>query len=87
MYDITRKSSFLSLESFIEEIRQYADDSCVSYLVGNKYDLVEKSEKNRKVSTQMAEEFANKYNLKFFETSTYSNYNVSKVFEELLYGK
>lgn len=39
MYDITRRSSFLSVPRWIEEIRRYAGSAALVALVGNKSDL------------------------------------------------
>lgn len=39
MYDITKRSSFLSVPRWIEEIRRYAGSSVILALVGNKSDL------------------------------------------------
>ncbi|KAL0278978.1 UNVERIFIED_CONTAM: hypothetical protein PYX00_000636 [Menopon gallinae] len=39
VYDITKRSSFLSLERWIEEVRRYAATNVLLVLVGNKSDL------------------------------------------------
>ena len=71
---------------FIDEVKQYADETCINYLVGNKIDLIEGNEKLRKVPKELAQNFATKNNLKYFETSCWSNINVSEVFEDLILG-
>lgn len=39
VYDITKRSSFLSIYKWIEEVRRYAGDSVLIVIVGNKADL------------------------------------------------
>ena len=50
VYDITKKQSFLSLERWLAEVKEHADDKVKIILVGNKSDLSHM----RQVSTQEA---------------------------------
>ncbi len=48
-------------------------------LVGNKLDMAQ----NRQVSNEEAKELANKYELRYFETSAKDNTNVDEVFMDV----
>uniref|UniRef100_A0A6B2LL11 Uncharacterized protein n=1 Tax=Arcella intermedia TaxID=1963864 RepID=A0A6B2LL11_9EUKA len=76
VYDVTRMESFVGLRDWVKVIEGFAKGALV-VLVGNKCDL----EKERRVSTQEGEMFANQYNMLFFETSAKDTTNV----EELLF--
>ena len=39
MYDITNRNSFVSLDMWLKELKQYGKENMVIYLVGNKEDL------------------------------------------------
>lgn len=39
VYDITKRSSFISIQKWIEEVRRYTASSVMLILVGNKCDL------------------------------------------------
>lgn len=39
VYDITKRSSFVSIYKWIEEVRRYAGDSVLIAIIGNKADL------------------------------------------------
>ncbi|CRL05844.1 CLUMA_CG018870, isoform B [Clunio marinus] len=41
VYDITKRNTFLSLQKWINEVRNYTANSVVCALVGNKCDLVD----------------------------------------------
>jgi len=59
-------------------VRQHANPNTVIMLIGNKSDL----EKNRQVSREEAEQFAQENDLFFLETSANSSDNVERAFEE-----
>lgn len=46
VYDITKRSSFLSIQKWIEEVRRYTASSVMLILIGNKCDLEEQREVN-----------------------------------------
>ena len=54
IFDITRRASFESIEKWLNEVRDHADEKVEIILVGNKLDL----EHKRQVSTEEAERFA-----------------------------
>ena len=79
-YDITRRTSFDSLEEWYK-IVHYNAANPVFILVGEKLDL---ADIRRSVQFDHAEEFKEKYNLDyFFETSSKSGENTKKIFETL----
>lgn len=75
VYDVTRPSSFASLENWLTEIQSNANANIVTFLVGNKTDLP-----NRKVSTEDGESFAEENGLWFMETSAQTGQHVEEVF-------
>lgn len=81
VYDVTNKKSFdniLFWKSQISEILY--GEKILSYLIGNKNDLVDL----RQVTTNEAIEFAAKNNFTFFETSAKSGNNIDSLFENLV---
>jgi len=79
-YDITRRTSFDSLEEWYKIVNNNANNP-VFILVGEKVDL---ADIRRSVSFNHAEEFKEKYKLDyFFETSSKSGENTKKIFETL----
>ena len=78
-YDITSRDSFEHVEKWIEDARALREDDVLLILAGNKADLNEK----RQVSTEEGQEFADKLNLLFFETSAKTGSNIKTLFNEL----
>ena len=77
VYDITNKESFLHCQNWLKEIKENGDKDVIIILVGNKCDL----EKERKVSQQEGEKFAEKNDLFFLETSAKEGKNIFNVFK------
>ena len=73
IYDISNKESFDNLGTWINFIKQINTDNSLIILCGNKTDL------NRKVTTQEGKILANKESLKFFEVSAKNGDNVNKM--------
>lgn len=44
VYDITKRSTFLSIQRWIEEVRRYTTSDVILILIGNKCDLEEERE-------------------------------------------
>ncbi len=79
-YDITRRTSFDSLEEWYEIVNSNADNP-IFILVGEKLDL---ADIRRSVEYENAEELKRKYDLDFFfETSSKNGENNKKIFETL----
>ena len=76
VYDVTRRETFVNVNSWLEDAKQQINkDTCV-ILVGNKCDL----EHQRQVSYEEANEFALNNSLLFVETSAKSGLNVNNAF-------
>ena len=80
LFDITKKTSFISCKKYLEEVRLNSDKNCVIYLVGNKIDLEDK----RQITYDEANLFAKKEKIKYVETSAITDLNVKEVFSSLL---
>ena len=80
LFDVTKRSSFISCKNYLEEVRINSDKNCVIYLVGNTIDL----ENQRQISYDEANIFAKKEKIKYIETSAIKNLRVGEVFSSLL---
>jgi len=78
VYDITNEDTFTGARSWIKELKTKAPD-CIILLVGNKVDLAE----NRKVNTDMVEEFVQNHCLIYMETSAKTGENVENIFKTI----
>ncbi len=65
VFDITKRSSFAHLQSWLEEVRRQGTDNMTVLVVGNKSDLAS----DREVTREEAETFARANNLRYIETS------------------
>ena len=72
VYDITRRATFDNLIRWLDDMRDNAYSKMIILLVGNKSDL----KFEREVTTEEGQEFADKHNLIFFETSAKTSANV-----------
>ncbi|NWJ01715.1 RB18B protein, partial [Crypturellus undulatus] len=80
VYDVTRKDTFTSLESWLNELDMYTTRSnIVKMLVGNKTD-----KPDREVERKEGLQFARKRSLLFIETSAKTQDGVLLAFEELV---
>ena len=77
VYDITNKQTFQHCENWLKEIKENGDKDVTIILVGNKSDL----EKERQVSKEDAEKFAEMNGLIFLETSAKEAKNIYEVFK------
>jgi len=84
IYSITAPSSFGEIPDILELIRRVRDAERVSdipmILIGNKADLREL----REVSTEQGEKLAEKYQVKFYETSAKTKANIEEAFFDLV---
>lgn len=74
-YAVTDKKSFQNIENWLKQIQNNAAADVVIVLIGNKCDL-----KEREVTPEEGKEMADKFSLKFFETSAKEGTNVNEVF-------
>ena len=79
VFDVTDRMSYENLHSWITSIHEHADEKIIKYLVANKIDLTEE----RKVTKEEGQKMAQKYGMKYFETSAKANINVTECIESL----
>ncbi|KAK4404912.1 Ras-related protein RABA4d [Sesamum angolense] len=80
VYDMSKRQSFDHMARWLEELRGHADKNIVIMLIGNKCDLGTL----RAVPTEDAQEFAERENLYFMETSALEATNVESAFLTVL---
>ena len=80
VYDITRRNTFENIEKWLKELTSLNSSNISITLIGNKNDL----SLLRRVSKGEAMEKANKYGLKFYETSALDSSNIKIAFEEMI---
>ena len=78
-YDINNKDSFEKVKYWIEQIKTISDEKTKFVLVGTKCDL-----QLREVSEEKGNSLANKLGIKFFETSSKLNINITEAFNSLI---
>jgi len=84
VYDITDKRSFDNLKNYwLNEVRMHAPQNAVLMLVGNKCDLSEDEQHQRKVDFRTVEKLASELNVSLFEVSAKTGINVEEAFMEL----
>lgn len=80
VFDITRRETFASVTSWLQDLRQIAEDNIVVVLVGNKSDLVH----SRQVSQQEAEDWCRTNDvMQYVETSAKNGEGVERAFLEV----
>jgi small GTP-binding protein len=79
LYDISNRSSFESVNKWVESIREVGEEKISIILIGNKCDL----EKERKISKEEGEAKSTEFNLPFFETSCKEGINIKEVFVKI----
>jgi Ras-related protein Rab-43 len=81
VYDITKRPTFVSLQKWINEVRNYTASNVVCALVGNKCDLPEE----REVSVEEAEDVCSMIPEILFsiETSAKENTNIENAFARI----
>lgn len=78
VYDITRRSTYNHLSSWLTDARNLTNPNTVIYLIGNKCDL----EAQRDVTFDEAKLFAEENGLMFIEASAKTGTNVEEAFLE-----
>lgn len=80
VYDVSKKSSFQKLKSWLDELEIYGTHlNLIKMVVGNKIDQA-----TREVSREEGLRFAKKHRTLFLETSAKTNEGVQNAFEELV---
>ena len=78
IYDVTDKSSFDSLNKWIDELKRLCPNELTLILVANKID-----QEPRSVYSSEGEKFAQEKNIKYFETSAATGDGVDQLFNTL----
>jgi Ras-related protein Rab-8A len=76
VYDITDKTSFMSIRNWIEQIQLHSESNVNKILVGNKCDCIGQ----RVVSYEEGLELAKDYKIDFIECSAKSDININSIF-------
>jgi len=76
VYDITDQNSFESVNYWMKNLSDYADQNIKIILVGNKQDMQDK----RIVAKEEGEKIATKFKIKFMEASAKNKTNVNEIF-------
>ncbi|CAD6189816.1 unnamed protein product [Caenorhabditis auriculariae] len=80
VYDIAKHGSYESVEKWLKELRNHADQNIFIMLVGNKTDL----RHLRSVPTDVARMYAEKNKFAFIETSALDSTNIESAFLNIL---
>lgn len=80
VFDVTHRPSFTAIESWLKDLRTWADENLIITLVGNKVDLTEDAEASRQVTEQEAREWAESEGMIYMETSAKTGVNVEEAF-------
>lgn len=86
VFDISRRSTFISCTQWLQDLRQIAEDGIVVILVGNKTDLTGASSgsNQRQVTREEAEDWCRMNNVvRYVETSAKSGDGVERAFLEV----
>ena len=76
VFDITDRDSFDHVRNWMADIDKFAKEGVLRILVGNKCDLAH----SRQVTMEEAKEIANKYGIKYIETSAKDTINIDDLF-------
>lgn len=79
VYDVTNRPSFLSVNKWIEDVRNERGTDVIIVLVGNKTDKTEA----RQVSTEEGEAKAKEHDIMFIETSAKAGFNIKALFRKI----
>lgn len=79
VYDVTNRPSFLSVNKWIEDVRNERGTDVIIVLVGNKTDKTDA----RQVSTEEGEAKAKEHDIMFIETSAKAGFNIKALFRKI----
>ena len=80
VFDLTNKTSFDSLNSWVEEFTNLAQAGALIILVGNKCDLIDEFE----IKPEDGEKWAKTHNMRYFSTSAKESTNIIELREYIL---
>ena len=84
VYDVTKRSTFDDVMKWYSDLRNIAEKECISALVGNKVDLLDRNNRRREVSYEEGKKLAEENNMLFYEASALTSVKVNDCFEDLL---
>ena len=86
VYDITKRSSFENVTTWLKDLKDLADEKCIIALVGNKLDIDYNFDSyyRREVTTEEGQKYAEENNLLFYETSGKDGINVNEFFNDFI---
>ena len=80
-YDVTSLESFKNTRTWISSIQKIVKaDEMPRILVGNKTDLIE----DRVIDKETAQQFADSYGIKYFETSAYTGDGIQEMMDDIM---
>ncbi|KAE9413996.1 hypothetical protein Angca_006152 [Angiostrongylus cantonensis] len=79
VFDVSNRTSFENVRSWLSQVREYGKESVRVTLVGNKCDLGSA----RTVKSDEARQLASSYNIPYIETSAKTGHNVSQAFTDI----
>lgn len=79
VYDVCNAESFEAIDTWIESIIDNTDREKKMVLLGNKVDL-----EHREISKEDGEKMAQKYGIKYFETSAKEDVNISTAIRSII---
>ncbi|KAL9647278.1 hypothetical protein ABK040_012629 [Willaertia magna] len=80
VFDLTDEKGLEKVQKWINEVKKFSTSNVVGALVGNKTDL----ESERQITELQAREFAQNFDLLYFEVSAKYGTNISLIFEQLV---
>ena len=84
VYDVTKRSTFDDVMKWYSDLRNIAEKECITALVGNKVDLLDRNNRRREVSYEEGKKLAEENNMLFYEASALTSVKVNDCFEDLL---
>ena len=79
-YDVTEKSSFTSLNKWLNDVKDNVVEGTFIILCGNKIDLINK----RIIPKEDAEKLAEENNISYFETSASTGQGIKELFDTII---
>jgi len=83
VYDVTDEDSFEKVKTWVRELRMIIGDRVQLVVAGNKIDLLDKDNQQRRVDAANAEEYCRSVGAVHFETSAKLNRNIDEMFSTL----
>ena len=81
---MTKKSTFEHATNWLKNIQDMAEKNCITYLIGNKIDLLENKKNKREVPRTEAENFAKRNRIIFFELSAKKSGDINRCIEIMI---